>query len=47
MLIFLARLNYVNAFPVDSARYGIQSLSTKFWNAPPDLVVSGPNVGRQ
>lgn len=39
-------LNYVNAFPVDSARYGIQTLAPKFFNgSAPDFVVSGPNVG--
>ncbi|KAF9054080.1 survival protein sure-like phosphatase/nucleotidase [Panaeolus papilionaceus] len=40
-----ARLNYVNAFPVDSARYGIQTLSPKFFNSLPDLVISGSNIG--
>lgn len=39
------RYNYVNAFPVDSVRYGIQTLSPQFFNSVPDLVVSGPNVG--
>ncbi|KAJ7145810.1 sure-like protein [Mycena epipterygia] len=40
------RLNYVNAFPVDSARFGIQTLAPKFFNGTkPDFVVSGPNVG--
>ncbi|KAF7307745.1 SurE domain-containing protein [Mycena kentingensis (nom. inval.)] len=39
------RENYVNAFPVDSARFGIQTLSPKFFGSPPDFVVSGPNVG--
>ncbi|KAI0830107.1 sure-like protein [Trametes gibbosa] len=40
------RLNYVNGYPVDAARYGIQTLASKFFNgAKPDLVVSGPNVG--
>ncbi|KAG7447204.1 sure-like protein [Guyanagaster necrorhizus] len=39
-------LNYVNAFPVDSVRYGIQTLAPKFFNgSAPDFVVSGPNVG--
>ncbi|SJL08462.1 uncharacterized protein ARMOST_11826 [Armillaria ostoyae] len=39
-------LNYVNAFPVDSARYGIQTLAPQFFNgSAPDFVVSGPNVG--
>ncbi|KAJ3557483.1 hypothetical protein NM688_g1447 [Phlebia brevispora] len=40
------RLNYINALPVDAARYGIQTLAPQFFNgAAPDLVVSGPNVG--
>ncbi|KAH9856343.1 sure-like protein [Lenzites betulinus] len=40
------RLNYVNGYPVDAARYGIQTLAPKFFSgAAPDLVVSGPNVG--
>ncbi|KAJ7058060.1 acid phosphatase [Mycena amicta] len=40
------RENYVNGFPVDSARFGIQTLAPKFFNgSKPDLVVSGPNVG--
>ncbi|KAJ7079768.1 sure-like protein [Mycena belliarum] len=39
------RLNYVNAFPVDAARFGIQTLAPKFFRSKPDLVVSGPNVG--
>ncbi|KAJ7279075.1 sure-like protein [Mycena rebaudengoi] len=40
------RLNYVNAFPVDAARFGIQTLAPKFFNgSKPQLVVSGPNVG--
>ncbi|KAJ6482930.1 survival protein sure-like phosphatase/nucleotidase [Mycena vitilis] len=40
-----ARLNYVNAFPVDAARFGIQTLAPKFFSSKPDFVVSGPNVG--
>ncbi|OCH88932.1 sure-like protein [Obba rivulosa] len=39
-------LNYVNAFPVDAARYGIQTLAPEFFDGSgPDFVVSGPNVG--
>lgn len=38
-------LNYVNAYPVDAARYGIQNLSAKFFDSKPDFVVSGFNVG--
>ncbi|KZT25036.1 sure-like protein [Neolentinus lepideus HHB14362 ss-1] len=39
------RLNYVNAYPVDSVRYGIQTVAPKFFGTKPDFVVSGPNVG--
>ncbi|KAJ7041160.1 sure-like protein [Mycena alexandri] len=40
------RLNYVNAFPVDAARFGIETLAPKFFSgSKPDFVVSGPNVG--
>ncbi|KAI0632836.1 sure-like protein [Trametes polyzona] len=39
------RLNYVNAFPVDAVRFGIQTLAPQFFGSPPDFVVSGPNVG--
>ncbi|KAJ2990231.1 hypothetical protein NUW54_g8534 [Trametes sanguinea] len=38
-------LNYVNSFPVDAVRFGIQVLSPQTWKSPPDFVVSGPNVG--
>ncbi|KAK7440035.1 hypothetical protein VKT23_017286 [Stygiomarasmius scandens] len=40
------RINYVNAFPIDSVRYGIQTLSPKFFGGRPDFVISGPNVGK-
>ncbi|KAK7029867.1 survival protein sure-like phosphatase/nucleotidase [Favolaschia claudopus] len=39
------RLNYVNAFPVDAARFGIQTLAPQFFGSKPDFVVSGPNIG--
>ncbi|OWP02755.1 hypothetical protein B2J93_93 [Marssonina coronariae] len=38
-------LNYVNALPVTAMSYGITTLSPKFFGGPPDLAVSGPNVG--
>ncbi|KZT69465.1 sure-like protein [Daedalea quercina L-15889] len=39
-------LNYVNAYPVDAVRYGIQTLAPELFDgAEPDFVVSGPNVG--
>lgn len=38
--------NYVNAYPVDAARYGVDTLAPQFFNgSAPDLVVSGPNIG--
>ena len=40
-----ARINYVNAYPVDAARYGIQTLAPLFFGGRPDLVLAGPNVG--
>ncbi|KAF9481629.1 survival protein sure-like phosphatase/nucleotidase [Pholiota conissans] len=40
-----SRINYVNGFPVDSVRYGIQTLAPKFFGSKPDLVVSGSNIG--
>ncbi|KAF7297219.1 SurE domain-containing protein [Mycena indigotica] len=39
------RLNYVNAYPVDGALYGINTLGPKIFGSKPDLVVSGPNIG--
>ncbi|KAK0201040.1 sure-like protein [Desarmillaria ectypa] len=39
-------LNYINAIPVDSVRYGIQTLAPQFFNgSAPNFVISGPNVG--
>ncbi|KAM0720888.1 hypothetical protein Q7P37_003173 [Cladosporium fusiforme] len=39
------RLNYVNSYPVTSMRYGIQTLSPRFFDGEPDIAVTGPNVG--
>lgn len=40
------RLNYVNSFPVDAIRFGINTLAPQFFDgSAPDFVVSGPNVG--
>ena len=39
------RLNYVNSYPVTSMRYGIQTLSPKFFGSAPDIAVAGFNVG--
>ncbi|KAI0789202.1 sure-like protein [Abortiporus biennis] len=41
----MPRFNYVNSFPVDAVRFGIQTLSPQFFGKSPDFVVSGPNVG--
>ncbi|KAF9457965.1 survival protein sure-like phosphatase/nucleotidase [Collybia nuda] len=38
-------LNYVNSFPVDAVRFGIQTLSPTLLGGRPDFVVSGSNVG--
>ncbi|KAF8658430.1 hypothetical protein AX16_001981 [Volvariella volvacea WC 439] len=38
-------LNYVNAFPVDSVRFGIQTLAPKLFGGPPQFVVAGNNIG--
>ncbi|KAL4748926.1 hypothetical protein BDW72DRAFT_205247 [Aspergillus terricola var. indicus] len=39
------RLNWVNSYPVTSIAHGIDTLSPQFFDGPPDLAVSGPNVG--
>ncbi|KAK4497681.1 hypothetical protein PRZ48_010334 [Zasmidium cellare] len=39
------QFNYVNSYPVTSMRYGIQNLSTTFFQGPPDIAVAGFNVG--
>ena len=39
------RLNHVNSFPVTSMRYGVETLSPKFFGGAPDIAVAGPNVG--
>ncbi|KAI0651335.1 sure-like protein [Trametes meyenii] len=40
------RLNYVNGFPVDAAKHGLQTLAPIYFpGGKPDFVVSGPNVG--
>ncbi|THV02675.1 acid phosphatase [Dendrothele bispora CBS 962.96] len=39
------RINYVNSFPVDAVRFGIQTLSPQLFGGPPEFVVSGPNIG--
>ncbi|KAF9546448.1 sure-like protein [Agrocybe pediades] len=39
------QINYVNGFPVDAVKHGIQTLSPQFFGSPPDLVISGSNIG--
>ncbi|KAH9814019.1 survival protein sure-like phosphatase/nucleotidase [Melampsora americana] len=36
---------YVNAFPLDGIRYGLDNLVEKYLGGNPQLVVTGPNVG--
>ncbi|OJD33366.1 acid phosphatase [Diplodia corticola] len=41
-----ARLNWVNSYPVTAIRYGISDFAPQFFdNQPPELAVTGPNVG--
>lgn len=39
------RFNYVNSYPVTAMKYGIQTLSPKFFGGAPDIAVAGYNVG--
>lgn len=40
------RLNWVNSYPVTAIRYGISDFAQSFFeNQPPELAVTGPNVG--
>jgi 5'-nucleotidase len=45
LTVISARLAYVNAYPVDSARYGIQYMAPAFFGSKPQIVLAGPNVG--
>lgn len=36
---------YVNSYPVDAMRYGLENLSTIYFGGAPDIAVAGPNVG--
>ncbi|KAF5329552.1 hypothetical protein D9619_009022 [Psilocybe cf. subviscida] len=40
-----SQINYVNGYPVDAVKYGIQTLSPAIFGSVPDLVVSGTNIG--
>ncbi|KAI9068855.1 sure-like protein [Trametes sanguinea] len=39
------RLNFVNSYPVDAVKYGIQTVSPQYLNSTPDFVVSGVDSG--
>ena len=45
LCVHAARLNYVNGFGPDAVKYGIQVLAPEFFGGPPDIVISGPNIG--
>ncbi|KAF5347262.1 hypothetical protein D9756_009888 [Leucocoprinus leucothites] len=38
-------IHYVNGFPVDAVRSGIQNFAEARWGSKPDFVISGSNVG--
>ncbi|KAL4914373.1 survival protein sure-like phosphatase/nucleotidase [Aspergillus aurantiobrunneus] len=38
-------LNWVNSYPVTSIKHGIDTLAPELLSGPPELAVSGPNVG--
>ncbi|KAA1112313.1 hypothetical protein PGTUg99_014333 [Puccinia graminis f. sp. tritici] len=40
------RVWYVNAFPLDGIRFGLDTLTPRFYDGMPDLIVTGPNVGK-
>ncbi|KAA1132595.1 hypothetical protein PGTUg99_011408 [Puccinia graminis f. sp. tritici] len=40
------RVWYVNAFPLDGIRFGLDTLTARFYGGMPDLIVTGPNVGK-
>ncbi|KAF9449013.1 survival protein sure-like phosphatase/nucleotidase [Macrolepiota fuliginosa MF-IS2] len=40
-----SNIHYVNAFPVDATRFGIQNFSQALWGSAPDFTVAGTNVG--
>lgn len=40
------RIWYVNAFPVDGIRFGLDTLAPRLYNRKPDLILTGPNVGK-
>ncbi|KNF02711.1 hypothetical protein PSTG_03997 [Puccinia striiformis f. sp. tritici PST-78] len=37
---------YVNAFPIDGIRYGLDALTPQMYKGNPDLIITGPNVGK-
>lgn len=40
-----SNIHYVNGFPVDSVKFGIQNFAEARWGTKPDFVVSGSNIG--
>ena len=40
------RLHYVNSYPVTAVKYGINTVAQTIFGGDPELVVSGPNVGK-
>jgi 5'-nucleotidase len=41
-----ADFHYVDGTPVMAMLYGLDVVGKARWNGPPDLVISGPNIGR-
>ncbi|PLW24139.1 hypothetical protein PCASD_05745 [Puccinia coronata f. sp. avenae] len=37
---------YVNAFPADGIRFGLGTLIPQLYDGKPDLIITGPNVGK-
>ncbi|KAJ3565672.1 hypothetical protein NP233_g7484 [Leucocoprinus birnbaumii] len=40
-----SNIHYVNGYPVDAVKYGIQNFAQSRWGKKPDFVVSGSNLG--
>jgi len=37
---------YVNGFPADGIRFGLDTLAPQIFHGKPDLIITGPNVGK-
>ncbi|KNZ45493.1 hypothetical protein VP01_806g2 [Puccinia sorghi] len=37
---------YVNGFPVDGIRFGLDTLAPQIFHGKPELIITGPNVGK-